>query len=155
MGSSRTTQAVWAQSDETPGSNCARSATGEERGFNNSPHQNNDLTLNPSGGLGSDDTCARRQEPSFVKLHVVGTWNVRSRSQGKWPIVKSEMERKGVQLLGICELKWTGRGHFQSGSMKKFYSRDETHRRDGAAFVLQEDQAGCVLGYNAVNDRIL
>ena len=47
------------------------------------------------------------------------------------------------------------KGTFPVRSMKKFYSRDETHRRDGVAFVLQEDQAGCVLGCNAVNDRIL
>ena len=80
---------------------------------------------------------------------------MRSMSQGKLSIVKSEVERTGVQLLGICELKWTRRGHFQSGSMKMFYSEYETHRRNGVAFVLQKDLAGCAFGYNAVNDRIL
>ena len=80
---------------------------------------------------------------------------MRLMSRGKLPSVKSEMERTGVQLLGIFELKWTGRRHFQLRSMKMFYSGHETHRRNGVAFVLQKDWADCVLRYNAVNDRIL
>ena len=42
-----------------------------------------------------------------------GTWNVRTMNQGKLDIVKREMERIDVNLLGVRELKWTGMGHFK------------------------------------------
>ena len=42
----------------------------------------------------------------------MGTWNVRSRNQGKLEVVKQEMARVNVNILGISELKWTGMGEF-------------------------------------------
>ena len=42
----------------------------------------------------------------------IGTWNVRSRNQGKLEVVKQEMARVKVDILGIRELKWTGMGEF-------------------------------------------
>ena len=44
----------------------------------------------------------------------IGTWNVRSKNQGKLEIVKQEMARVNVDILGISELKWTGTGEFNS-----------------------------------------
>ena len=44
----------------------------------------------------------------------IGTWNVRTMSQGKLDVVKTDMERTGVELLGLSEIKWTGMGHFTS-----------------------------------------
>ena len=37
----------------------------------------------------------------------IGTWNVRTMSQGILDIMKSEMERTGVELMGISEMRWT------------------------------------------------
>ena len=42
----------------------------------------------------------------------MGTWNVRSMNQGKLEVVKEEMARVNVDILGISELKWTGMGEF-------------------------------------------
>ena len=39
--------------------------------------------------------------------YCIGTWNVRSMNQGKWKVVKQEMARVNVDILGISELKWT------------------------------------------------
>ena len=46
--------------------------------------------------------------------YCIGTWNVRSMNQGKLEVVKQEMARVNVDILGIKELKWTGMGEFNS-----------------------------------------
>ena len=46
--------------------------------------------------------------------YCIGTWNVRSVNQGKFEVVKQEMARVNVNILGISELKWTGKGEFNS-----------------------------------------
>ena len=46
--------------------------------------------------------------------HCIGTWNVRSMKQGKLEVVKQEMTRVNIDILGICELRWTGMGEFNS-----------------------------------------
>ena len=58
---------------------------------------------------------------SFCKYHNIGTWNVRTMNTGKLDIVKREMERTRVEILGISELKWTEMGHFQSDEYKVFF----------------------------------
>ena len=44
----------------------------------------------------------------------IGTWNVRSMNQGKLEVVKQDMARVNVDILGISELRWTGMGEFNS-----------------------------------------
>ena len=46
--------------------------------------------------------------------YCIGTWNVGSMNQGKLEVVKQEMARVNVDILGISELKWTGMGEFNS-----------------------------------------
>ena len=46
--------------------------------------------------------------------NCIGTWNVRSMNQGKLQVVKQEMARVNINILGISELKWTGMGEFNS-----------------------------------------
>ena len=48
------------------------------------------------------------------KQYCIGTWNVRSMNQGKSEVVKQEMARVNVDILGIRELKWTAMGEFNS-----------------------------------------
>ena len=50
----------------------------------------------------------------FKEQYCIGTWNVRSMSQGKLEVVKQEMARVNVDILGISELKWTGMSEFNS-----------------------------------------
>ena len=56
----------------------------------------------PSGWSGGENTvrCCKEQ-------YCIGTWNVRSMSQGKLEVVKQEMARVNIDILGIRELKWT------------------------------------------------
>ena len=55
----------------------------------------------------SKDRCCKEQ-------YCIGTWNVRSMNQGKLKVVKQEMARVNVNILGISKLKWTGMGEFNS-----------------------------------------
>ena len=59
-----------------------------------------------------DVTGDRSKVRCCKEQYCIGTWNVRSKNQGKLEIVKQEMARMNVDILGISELKWTGMGEF-------------------------------------------
>ena len=56
----------------------------------------------------------------------IGTWNVRSTNQGKLEVVKQEMARVNVDILGISKLKWTGMGEFNSDDHCIYYCGQES-----------------------------
>ena len=58
-------------------------------------------------GDGSKVRCYKEQ-------YCIGTWNVMSMNEGKLELVKQEMARVNVNILGISELRWTGMGEFNS-----------------------------------------
>ena len=59
-----------------------------------------------------DGTGDRSKVRCCKEQYCIGTWNVRSMNQGKLEVVKQEMARVNVDILGISELKWTGMGEF-------------------------------------------
>ena len=59
-------------------------------------------------------TGDRSKVRSCKKQYCIGTCNFRSMNQGKLEVVKQEMARVNVDILGISELKWTGMGEFNS-----------------------------------------
>ena len=61
-----------------------------------------------------DVTGDRSKVQCCKDQYFMGTWNVRSVNQGKLEVVKQEMSRVNVDILGISELKWTGMGEFNS-----------------------------------------
>ena len=61
-----------------------------------------------------DVTRDRSKVRCCKEQYCIGTWNVRSMNQGKLEMVKQEMVRMKVDILGISELKWTGMGEFNS-----------------------------------------
>ena len=67
--------------------------------------------------------------------YCIGTWNVTSMNQGKLEVVKQEMGRVNIDILGISELKWTGMGEFNSDDHYIYYFRHESHRRNGVAIM--------------------
>ena len=70
--------------------------------------------------------------------YCIGTWNVRSMNQGKLQVVKQEMARVNVDMLGISELRWTGMGEFNSDDHCIYYSRQESLRRNGVAIIVNK-----------------
>ena len=61
----------------------------------------------------------------------VGTWNVRSINQGKLEVVKQDMARVNIDILGISEQRWTGIGEFNSDDHYIYYCGQESFRRNG------------------------
>ena len=59
-----------------------------------------------------DVTGHRSKAQCCKQRYCIGTWNVRSMNQGKLEVVKQEMARVPIDILGISELKWTGMGEF-------------------------------------------
>ena len=59
-------------------------------------------------------------------------------NQGKLGVVKQEMERVNVDILGISELKWTGMGEFNSDDHYIYYSGQESLRRNRVAIIVNK-----------------
>ena len=76
-------------------------------------------------------------------------------NQGKLEVVKQEMARVNVDILGISELKWTGRGEFNSDDHYIYYCGQESLRRNGVAIMVNKRVRNAVLGYNLKNDRMI
>ena len=57
----------------------------------------------------------------YKEQYCIGTWNVGSMSQGKLDVVKEEMARANIYILGISELKWMGMGKFSSDDLYIYY----------------------------------
>ena len=70
--------------------------------------------------------------------YCIGTWNVRSMNQGKLEVVKQEMARVNVNILGIRELKWTGMGEFNSDDHYIYYCGQESLGRSGVAIMVNK-----------------
>ena len=73
--------------------------------------------------------------------------------QGKLEVVKQEMARVNVNILGISELKWTGMGEFNSDDHYIYYCGQESLRRNGVAIIVNKRVQNPVLGCNLINDR--
>ena len=99
-------------------------------------------------GDGSKVQCCKEQ-------YCIGTWNVRSTNQGKLEVVKQEMARVNVDILGICELKWTGMGEFNSDDHYIYYCGQESLKRNGVAIIVNNRVRNAVLGCNLKNDRMI
>ena len=82
------------------------------------------------------------------------TWNVRSMNQGKLEVVKQEMARVNVDILGISEWKCTGLGEFNSDDHYIYYCGQESLRRNGVPIMLNKRVQNAVLGCNLTNERI-
>ena len=76
-------------------------------------------------------------------------------NQGKLEVVKQEMARVNVDILGISDLKWTGMGEFNSDDHYIYYCGQESLRRNGVAIMVNKRVRNAVLGYNLIKDRMI
>ena len=76
-------------------------------------------------------------------------------NQDKLEVVKQEMARVNVDILGINELKWTGMGEFNSDDHYMYYCRQESLRRNGVATMVNKRVRNVVLGCSLKNDRMI
>ena len=98
--------------EELPRSLVAQYTTGDQQRNNSRKNEGMEPKQNqhPVVGVTGDGSKVR----CYKKWCCIGTWNVRSMNQGKLEVVKQEMARVNVNILGISELKWTGMGGFNS-----------------------------------------
>ena len=102
------------------------------------------------------DVTGDRSKVRCCKEHYcTGTWNVRSMDQGKLAVVKQEMARVNIDILGISELKWIGMGEFNSDDHYIYYCGQESFRRNGVTIIINKRVQNAVLGCNLKNDRII
>ena len=99
-------------------------------------------------GDGSKVQCCKEQ-------YCIGTWNVRSMNQGKLEVVKQEMARVNIEILGISELKWSGMGEFKSDDHYIYYCGHRSLRRNGVAIILKKRARNAILECSLKNDKMI
>ena len=123
--------------------------------WRNNPRKNEGmeqkLKQNPVVGVTGDRSkvrCCKEQ-------YCIGTWNVRSMNQGKLEVVKQEMGRVNIDILGISELRWTRMGEFHSDDHYIYYCGQESLRRIGLAIMVNKRIRNAVPGCNLKKDRMI
>ena len=84
-----------------------------------------------------DVTDHRSKVRCCKEQYCIGTW-IRSINQGKLELVKQEMARVNVDILGISKLKWTGMREFDSNDHYIYYCGQESLRRNGVAIIVNK-----------------
>ena len=122
--------------DELPRLVGAQYATGQE--WRNNSRKTEDmepkrkqLTVVDVTGDGSKVQC-------YKEHYGIEPWNVRSMNQGKLEVVKQEMARVNIDILGISELKWMGMGKFNSDGHYIYYCGQESLRGNGVALTVNK-----------------
>ena len=85
-----------------------------------------------------DVTGDRSKVRCYKEQYCIGTWNVRSKNQGKLEVVKQEIARLNVNILGISELNWTGMGEFNSDDHYIYSCEQQSLRRNGVANMVNK-----------------
>ena len=102
-----------------------------------------------------DVTGDRRKVHCYKKQYSIGTWNVKSMNQSKLEVVKQEMARVNINVLGISELKWTAMCEFNSHDHSIYYGGYESLRRNGVAIMVNKRIQNTVAGCNLKNYRMI
>ena len=94
--------------EELPGSVGAQDATGDQ--WRNNSRKNEQMKPKQKQRPIVDMTGDGSKVLCYKEQYCIGTWNVRSMNQDKLEVLKQEMARVNIDILGISELKWTGMG---------------------------------------------
>ena len=122
--------------DTLPRLVAAQYATGDQ--WRNNSRKNERMEPKQKQHPVVDVTGDRSKVRCCKEQYCIGTWNLRSMNQGKLEVVKQEMARVKVNILGISELKWTGMGEFKSDDHYIYYCGQESLRRNSVAIMVNE-----------------
>ena len=139
--------------DELPRSVGAQYATGDQ--WKNSSRENEETKPKWKQSPVVDVTSDESKVQCYKQQYCIGTWNVRSMNPGKLEVVKQEMARVNIDILGISKLKWTGMGEYNSDDHYIYYCGQESLRRNGVALIVNRRVRNAVLGCNLRNDRMI
>ena len=124
------------QKEELPRSLGAQYATGDQ--WRNNSRKNEGMEPKQNQYPAVDVTGDRSKVRCCKEQYCIGTWKVRSMNQGKLEVVRQEMARVNVNILGISELKWTGMGEFNSDDHYIYYCGQESLGRNGVAMMVNK-----------------
>ncbi|XP_060137402.1 uncharacterized protein LOC132593028, partial [Zootoca vivipara] len=142
--------------DEPLRSEGVQHATEEERRTSTSRFRADEAAgPKPKGRSVADMPGSERKVRCCKEKYCIGTWNVRTMSGGKLDVVKNEMTRINIDILGISELKWKGMGEFRSGDYHIYYCGQKSCSRNGVALIVNKRVAKAVMGCNLKNDRMI
>ena len=122
--------------DELPRSVGVKYATGDQ--WRNNSRKNEVMAPKQKQHPVVDVTGDRSKVRCCKEQCCIGTWNVRSMNQGKLEVVKQEMARVNVDILGISKLRWTGMGEFNSDDHYIYCCGQESLRRNGVAIMVNK-----------------
>ena len=122
--------------EELPRSVGAQYATGNQWRNNSRKNERMEPKLKPYPVV--DVTGDRSKIRCCKEQYCIGNWNVRSMNQGKLEVVKQEMARMNVNILGTGKLKWTGMGEFNSDYHCIYYCGQESLRRNEVAIMVNK-----------------
>ena len=122
--------------DEFPRSVGAQYTTGDQ--WRNNSRKNEGMEPKQKQHPVVDVTGDRIKVQCCKEQYCIGTWNIRSMNQGKLEVVKQEMARVNVDILGVSELKWTGMGEFNSDDHHIYCCGQESHRNNGVTITVNK-----------------
>ena len=122
--------------DELPSLVGTQYATGDQ--WRNNSRKNEEMEPKQKQSPVADVTGDGSKAQCCKEQYCIRTWNVRSPNQGKLEVVKQEMARLNIDILGINELKWTGMGEFNSDDHYIYYCGQESFRRNGVALIVNK-----------------
>ena len=139
--------------DELPRLVGAQYATGDQ--WRNNSRENKETEPKQKQHPVVNVTGDRSKVWCYKEQYCIRTWNVRSMNQGKLEVVKQEMARVNVDILGIRKLKRTGMGEFNSDGHYIYYCGQESLRRNGVVIIVNKRVQNAVLGCNLKSDRMI
>ena len=139
--------------EELPRSVGSQYATGDQ--WRNNSRNNEEMESKQKQHPVVNLTGDRSKVRCCKEQYCIGAWNVRSMNQVKLKVIKQEMARVNVDILGISKLKWTGMCEFNSDDHYIYYCRQESLRRNGVVIMVNKRVRNAVLGCNLKNDRMI
>ena len=144
---------------EPPGLSDDHNAAGEESMNSRSISRFDDVGV-PNRNRRTSIECptSRNHFLRFNKQPIkIATWNVRTlKDTGKLHLIVNELTRLSCDIIGLSEIRWSGKGYFKSlNNYTVYYSGSETGTNRGVAFVISPKMAKAVLRYNPVNERLI
>ena len=100
-------------------------------------------------------TTKNTQKVKLAKnILTVGTWNVQTLwAAGKLELLRNEMKRFRYDIIGISEVRWTGKGETPNGDF--IWSGEESSHMRGVGFLLSTQAKKALIGYNPISSRII
>ncbi|XP_075449195.1 uncharacterized protein LOC142490664 [Ascaphus truei] len=138
-----------------PAGRCPKCDWEEQGGGRRSWGRDDVDRINPLGLPSADVAHSETTTLRCTKPYKIGTWNVNGLNTGKLDIVKRELNRLNIYILGISEIHWTGNGFINSGEHMVYYSGIDTTRRRGVGFIVNKKIAKATENYQTLSDRIM